>query len=273
MGDFTWVEDISQIKNRIYLKDASVPDADDREDTFISDGVGSFFKLYQEMEGVDSTTVTTKKPDGTTKEWNVVLDPLSADTGTLTTDCSEDPDIVYLCILNVGVRFPICQDTGVVQLEPGEVVEITTTPMRDDIIFMVEDIDSQQMMADREGVTWNVNGGGIFEHVESLGDVRLGSQEAAEAYGQILLNQTAWPEITGTFTTQQIHGWKAGQTFDLSSSKRDLFDAQTYWESGEVTKIDIPVWVQQVTKRVLQVEGSTTIFQNEIEFANRAIAG
>lgn len=269
IGDFNWNEDISQIKNRIYLKDALVPDAGERTDVFISDGVGSFFKLYQEPEGVDSTTIKSTPPGGAEKIWNVALDPLTTDDATL----KGDPDTAFLCILNIGVRFPL-RDDGTPYLGDGEVVEVTTTPMRDDIIFMVEDTDSQAMMADREGCTLGVDGCGIFEHVESLGDVRLGSQDAAEAFGTILLNQSAWPEIMGTFITQQLGGWKAGQTFDLSSSKRDLFDAETYWKSGEVTKIDIAVWVQQVTKRILIDESSTTaIIEWTVEFANRALPG
>jgi len=266
LGDLSWSEDISQIKNRVYLKDASVPDSNSRTDTFISDGVASFYKLFSEPEGVESTEVTSIKPDGSVTEWNVSLDPLSSDEGTLRGEAGT----VYVCLINWGLRFPLLED-GKVDLEPNEILNATTTPMRQDLIFMVEDDDSQKMMADREGVTWGVNGGGVYEHVISLGDVRLGSQEAAEAYGTMILNQTAWPEVNGTFRTQVVGGWRAGQTFDLSSSKRDLYDAETYWKTA--VKIDIPVWAQQVTKRVKGEPGGVILFETTVEFANRAIQG
>ncbi len=270
LGDFNWNEDISQLKNRIFLKDASVPDADSRDDTFISDGTASFFKLFQEPKDVASTTVKSTAPDGTVTQWNVALDPLTSDTATL----KGPAGTVFLCILNIGLRFPL-DDDGKVRLQANEVIEVTTTPMREDIVFLVEDIDSQQMMADRENCTWNVQGCGIFEHVETLGDVRLGSQEAAENYGRLILNQVAWPEVNGTFITQQLKGWKAGQTFNLSSSKRDLFDTETYWKSGQVTKIDIPVWAVQVSKKFLSAldDPDGVVLETSIEFANRALPG
>jgi len=268
LGDMAWQEDASQVKNRIFLKDGVVPDADSRQDTFISDGVASFFSLFQEPEGVGTTSVVSKKPDGSTKMWNPALDPLDAAEGTL----RGDPDTVYVCLLNVGIRFPLDSEDKVV-LEPNEIIEVTTKPMREDIVFMVEDIDSQKMMADREGLTWGQGTAGIYEHMESLDGARLGSQESAEAYGLILLTQTAWPEVTGTFRTQQLKGWKAGQTFDLKSSKRDLFDAETFWKTA--VKVDIPVWVQQVTKQVLPAEDQPdgVVFETIVEFANRAIMG
>lgn len=268
LGDFNWREDISQIKNRVYLRDSSTPDSEESEDSFVSDGVASFHKLFQEPKDVESTSVNSIKPDGTETEWNIEPDPLTTVQGTL----KGPAGTAYLCILNWGIRFPL-DDEGVVRLETNEVVEIVTTPMRDDIVYVVEDIDSQKMMADREGLTWGVNAAGIYEHVISLGDVRLPSPEAAEQYGDLLLQRSAWPEVTGTFITQVLGGWKAGQYFTLSSSKRDLYDAETYWK--DAVKVDIGVWAQTVTKRVLGPDrgSGTVIMETIVEFANVAIPG
>lgn len=257
LGDFDWNEAIEQLKNRIYLKDAAVKDSNQRVDQWLADGNTSFFKAFSEPYD-ENVTVTGTKPDGTRKEYQAFLDPLDNDDATL----KGTPGTVAICILNWGIRFPL-EDLP----EAGELVEMVYNPVRPgDIVYMVEDPDSQAMMREREGA----GSDGVYEHMVSLPDVRVESEEPIEAYGRILLDRIAWPEVTGSFKSQLITNWRAGQSFVITSSKRDLYDARAFWKEG--VRDSTRVWVQSVSKRVLgQNISGPIIMEATIQFANSPI--
>ncbi len=261
LGDFTWQESSEQLKNRIFIKDANVKDSNTRTDVWIGDAQTSFFKAFSEPYD-ENLTVTSTKVDGTKKEWQVAIDPGDSEDDTLL----GTPGVVFVCILNWGFRFPL-NDLP----EVGEIVEAIYNPVRpDDMVFMVEDKDSQAMVRDREGA----GSDGVYEHMVSLPDVRVESEAPVEAFGRILLDRIAWPQVNGNFGTFDIAGWKAGQTFVLTSSKRDLFDQEVYWRSGQVTKEPIRVWIQSVRRTIKGGIASpqSTIVLTTIEFSSTLFA-
>lgn len=255
LGDITWSESVDQIKNRIYLKDASVKDSNSRTDKIPIDGQTSFVKLFSEPFDETTTSVTTVNKAGESKIWQTVVDPGDSAEDTL----QGDENTAYVCILNWGIRFPL-------NAIPEEgFAEVTYNPTRADVVYMVEDPSSQLMMRYREGGASS----GVYEHMVSVPDVRVDSESPIEAYGYILLERIAWPEITGTFKSFQVTSWKAGQTFWLASGKRDLYDQKAYWQTGQTSKENIQAWVQSVQKKIVTFgTGGTVVLEATIEFSN-----
>jgi len=261
LGDLSYHVTTDQIKNRIIIKDTKMKDSNTRTETWIADGATSFFPLS--MPAYDENiTASIQHADGSVPEQLIPrLDSLESDTGTILGTCGE----IYVCLINQGVRLPInCLP------EVNDWITATYNPVRGqegELVFIVEDRDSQRMIREREGGAST----GIYEHMVSMPDVRVESPDPIEAYGNILLNRMAWPQVEGVFASQQLTNWKAGQTFTLTSSKRDLYDEKVYWKSGKVTKTSIRMWVQSVTKHILMVDsitGTTSLLAN-ITFTNQ----
>jgi hypothetical protein len=261
LGDMTWEETIDQIKNRIYLKDANVASSSPRTDTYLADGSTSFFQAFSQPYDVGSTAVTTMDPSGVTKIWNVVLDPGTSTTETL----NGSPGTAFLCIANWGIRFPL-NDLPTA----GSTVNATYSPTQGDVVYMVEDTDSQAMMRFREGGASD----GVYEHMVSLPDIRVNDTTPIENYGYRLMARIGWPDVKGTFATYSVNGWKAGQTMMITSSKRDFYDQQVYWKSGQSVKQPVQVWIQNVRTKIMGVNQITgkTILLITVDFNNTLVA-
>lgn len=88
----------------------------------------------------------------------------------------------------------------------GATVSLTCrVPM--DVITMVEDIPSQQALADVQG------GDGVYEY--KIYDEKLITIEAAEAAGMAELKDHANPKIRGSFNSE-VQGWKTGQILTIN---------------------------------------------------------
>lgn len=258
IGGVSISEDTSRLYNRLFLKDFTAKEGGTRTDSFIADANQSFFGVFQEMWSVDDVNVTVTPPDGSPQQYDVHLDPLTTRDG----DLSGSEGECFVCILNSGIRFP--EDHP---LEPGSNVDVNYAPVAGDQVITLEDTDSMRMMMSRE------SGGrgptdGVYERVLSLPEFRVESVETISAYGMLLLDRIAWPVITGQFQTISVEGWKPGQTFVISSPKRDLYDHKEYWKTGR--KVDPRVYVQTVARRYVPTREGIITEMTTVNFSSLA---
>ncbi len=105
-----------------------------------------------------------------------------------------------------------------------------------DVITMVEDLVSQQTIADIQG------GDGIYEHV--IVDDSLTTIDAAEAAGLADLREHANPRVKGSFETE-ISGWAPGQLVTIDLSERGI--TGTYLvQKVTITPATPDLWTYQV---------------------------
>lgn len=270
VGDVVVTEDVSGLHNTIVVKDFQERSSYAREDTFVADGEQTFFPLYMEPFSLDDIRVWVKKYG--TDEWverEVELDPLDGSPDSIT----GVPGRAYVCLFNVGLRFPTSDLPG-----KGDTIKAEYKYVLEPRIFVVEDEDSQTEMARREkhlegGVEQSTSG--VHEAVISLPDFRVSSLDPVEFFGELTLDREAWPLVTGSFTTF-LDGWRAGQYFKITSSNRDIFDIPTWVKSSgypdDGTKDPLPVWVTGVTKAIVAQETGGYRIRSEVEFSSQPFA-
>src|SRR5574337_239927 len=243
LGNTEIHEDTSRLVNKVVLKDWVAREQNWRLDQFIADGNQSFFPLFQEPWDAESVNVSVTPPGGSPVQYAVSLDPLSTREG----DITGSPGQAFVCILNVGVRFPTSDIP-----DAGSNVDISYPPLATDQVLPVEEPASIRMMKNRE------SGGpgptdGVYENTLSVPDFRVDNVSTVAAYGLFVLDRLAWPVISGQFDTMTTEGWKPGQTFTITSSKRDVYDHKTYWTTG--AKIPPRMYIQSVTRKFANIDG------------------
>ena len=101
-------------------------------------------------------------------------------------------------------------------------------------------VHSIQEMAKRE--TGSVTNDGEYQYMMSFGSLEFGGTDPIQTlvdYIGALINDYAWPLITGSFTVYYdgarnvgVYGWKAGQWFTLLDTQLNLFDWSQYYLTG-----------------------------------------
>lgn len=239
IGDVLITEDVTQIKNRIYVKDATVKSAESRTDTFIGDDSASFFNLFSLPYDIGEVFLNGESV-------TVYEDPLTTQIGELT---GGGDNVAFWCVINGGIRFP---EDNIPEL--GDQIEATYFPEEgggaDGIVLTLEDPDSIRMMRNRE-YTSGYHSDGVHEATLSVPDMRVASLDPLAFLGGIVLDRQAWPEISAEFVVSDpsFVGWKPGQVVRLSSSKRNLYSARHFWRTGARSSIEMHV--QQVQKKYL----------------------
>lgn len=261
LGDVNILEDASQIKNRVYVKDATTKSAEKRRDTFVSSDNQSFFKLFSPPFDAESAEVF--------KNGN----PVTVFEDTLTTQDGEiegAENTCFMCLINSGLRFPL-NDLP----EQGDVIEADYFPEEGGgeggLVIVLEDPDSIRMMRQRESASGYLSSG-VHETIVSAPQLRVANLDPLAYLGGIVLDRYAWPELSGSISIADpaIQGWKAGQTFQLSSAKRNLYSAKDFWRYG--LRRDPWVHIQGVSKRFTPYESSegtvNFLFEEKIIFSS-----
>jgi len=252
VGDVSLTTDISQIKNRIYVKGYSQKGTNEYADGPYTPGENqTFYKLSMPPFDVESARVVV---NGEAEERLVRLDPLDGAQETIDGNEGE----VLICTFNMGARFPLTD-------LPQQAFTVYYYPELPDRISMYEDIDSIRYFASVEGTS------GVHEFLISVPDMKVESIDPIAAMGEYMLRRYAWPLITGSFVTYEIHGWKHGQMFRLHSTDRDIYDIPTYAKTG--AKRDPLMFVVSVSRTYHPIRdpesGDPTIMAKEtVTFSN-----
>ena len=260
LGEVTITEDVTQLTNRIYIKDATSKSSEKRVDTFIADGNTSFFRLFSPPYGDD--------------EFKVLIDGIevTSELDTLTTQQGEiegSRDLCFFCIINAGLRFPLN-----FLPEEGAIVQAEYFPEEgggdSGLIVVVEDPDSIRMMRQRESVGSFISDG-VHESLVSVPELRVTNLDPLGFLGGLMLDRGAWPEIRGSWESSDtaLVGFRPGQSVTLSSSNRNLFSSREYWRRG--IKEDILVHVQSVSKKFTPyntASGVDMLVTEHVEFSS-----
>ena len=256
-------EDISNLHNVVIVKDFSEKKDTPYSEKYVADGSQTFFKLPMEPFSVEDTSISVQPGgEGEFIERTVALDPLTGEDDEII----GVPGYAYLCILNWGIRFPTSDYPA-----DGDIIKIDYNYVIPDRIIPLYDMDSINEMARREG------NDGEHQVVISLPDYRVdgsGGYNAAEFYGNMILNKHAWPEISGSFEVYEpssfsgMEGWKAGQNFSLYSEIRDIYDIRHWVRTGRGEKIPVTVWVTSISRTIVQPSSpGNTRFRTKINFS------
>lgn len=252
VGDAQINEDISRVRNRIYIKDFESRSAESTRVSYVSDGATSFFKLPFEPFDEDVEVSLSAGGTGDPVSLTTREDPIMQAEGEL----EGSADVVYICIINSGIRFPLSS------IPPsGDVIHVVYLPTQGDQVEVIEDPDSIRMMKAREG------GDGVHEHIISLPDYRVRDTSPIIGLAELVLDRMAWPVVSGTFKTL-VGGWRAGQSFVIASDNRALFDYKSFWKLGR--RQNPTVYVQSVSKRFIPRGATTYLVENTVEFSNIA---
>lgn len=230
-------EDVSQLKNRIYLKGFKSKSQNRHNVTHKGDGTTKWFPLGYEPSDLADITITKNGSP---------ITPKAEMTAGQPGDGQTDPNVAYVCFDNMGIRFnnaPPLNDA--INSDFNYAIEP---------VVMVEDSESQREMKARDNMD------GVYEYMVNDPGLSGPSTKAARTKGKLLLYKYAYPKITGSFNTIAVQGWRAGQHFLLKSAKR----------MGGISE---RVYVTRVSKTIVShpLNGSPT-FQYKIEFADSPFA-
>lgn len=233
-GDLEISEDVSQVRNRIFLYGHKVTANYTYTQQWTGDGQTTTFGLaYEPSHNPANVTVTV---GGQT--YAVEADV----SGGIITDTTQDYT-AYIDYSSQVMRFNVAPGSGVA-------VKIVYRPMLP-LVVMVEDPSRQKVMADRIGDD------GVFEYGVSDPTLSADTIDPSVARGDELIAKYGLPKITGQFTSF-LYGWRAGQSFTLSSQKRfdGELDGQTFW-------------VTQASKKVVtHPANQMPLFQTTVSFSD-----
>lgn len=206
-GNLEFDEDVSQIRNQIYLKGYKLPAAYSITQNFVCDGQSdTFYTAYEPKHKLSAITVTL---GGTTQAKDLDL------IGGLPSSQMADGK-VYIGYKNQSFRFNVAPANGTV-------LSITYVPMFE-MISMYNDPNAMSVMAQRDLQD------GVYEY--AVRDQQLTSIDSsiANIRGQLELYKYAYPRYSGKFVSF-LQGWQPGQYFYLTSNKRmdGMFQLQQFF--------------------------------------------
>jgi hypothetical protein len=241
-GNFKVRESASGVKTRVYLKGYKHKTTAQWNRSFTGDGNTRFFLLGQEPASIDATDmVATVDGAGLT----LLTDFVDGSPGTAVGTTAD----LFVCFDNMGVR----TSSGVSAYTSTQTLSATFSYM-EDTVSVVEDLAAQAEMGARE-----LNDG-IHEYV--INDPQLtaadGSDDLANLQGSLALARYAFPRMTGSFESFTA-GWRAGQTFDITTTQRLGGFTDTFY-------------VQQVTKRIIGSTGGTPTLKSLVEFSDGVVS-
>lgn len=240
-GGIKFRETVSGVKDRVYLKGYKRKGSAFWNRGFTGDGQTRFFLLGNEPASIDKTDMTATL-DGT--PLTLKTDFVDGKPGEATGSTAD----LFVCFDNMGVR----TSSGNSAFSSTQSLQINAKVM-EDAISMVEDLAAQATLAAREG------GDGIHEYVIDNAQMSAfdGTDDLATLYGTIALARYSTPRVTGSFESF-TQGWRAGQQFDLVSTRR-------------LGGINDTFYVQQVEKKIVYSTGGNAFLKSVISFADGVI--
>lgn len=212
-------EDISQLKNRIYLRGFKTRSTGTQPVHAVGDGVSTWFPIGYPPWSVDPADITVNL-NGVPQ--TVLTDTKDGQPGDGQTNAGA-----YVCFDNMGIRFNAPPTNGAVI--SGSFYQ------RTDAGTAVDDPDSQALIAAREATD------GIYEHAIEDPSLTAPTLDTANARAQMLLYKYGYPKLTGSFGSY-LQGWRAGQRFTVKAAKR----------MGGLNQL---MYVTKVVKRIVSAGG------------------
>ncbi|AFK87701.1 hypothetical protein Tsac_2848 [Thermoanaerobacterium phage THSA-485A] len=232
-SDLEFDEDISQVRNQIYLLGYKLPANYSVTQNFVCDGQNNTFTVtYEPKHSLSSITVTL---NGTAQQ--VKLDLVNGTPASTTQD-----NTCYVNYSNKTFRFNVAPASG-------QILSITYVPMFD-MISMYNDPNAIATMAQRDGTD------GVYEY--AIHDSQLTSTDSslANIRGQLELYKYAYPHYTGQFNSF-LQGWETGQYFFVTSNRR--MDGQFQNQVFYVVKVE---------KKVAAFQNSNPVFRYTVYFSD-----
>jgi hypothetical protein len=211
-SNLEFAEDISQVRNQIYLTGYKIPAAYSITQNFQTDGqTGTFYTAYEPKHNLNDIAVTL---NGAAQK--VKLDLIDGTPSSTTQDST-----CYVNFSNKTFRFNAAPAAG-------QLLSITYKPMYD-MISMYNDPNAMSVMKQRDLQD------GVYEY--AVRDQQLTSidQTLADIRGKLELYKYAYPHYTGQFNSF-LQGWQPGQYFYLTSNLR--MDGQFQNQAFYVVKIE-----------------------------------
>lgn len=234
-SDLRIKEDVSQVKNRVFMYGHKVTDSHTYTETFTGDGLQLAFPLaYEPSHTLTNIAVTV---GGT------VYAP-AADLAAGGPSNTAQDFTAYVNWNTLVVRFNVAPTNGTS-------VVVAYKPMFP-LVVMVEDPQDQAIMKTRTGLP-----DGAFE--DAISDPTLSADTVAPstARGQFAIAKYGTPHISGQFTSF-LHGWRAGQFFHLTSARR--FGGQFNGDQLFVTKVE--------KQLVSHPAGTRPLFKSTVYFSD-----
>lgn len=205
-------EDVSQLRNQIYLTGYKTPALYTVTQSFVCDGQNDTFTTTYEPKHLLSSIVVKL---GSTIQTNAldVVGGLPSSTVANST--------CYVYYTNMTFRFNVAPASGVI-------LNITYYPMFQ-MVNMYNDPNAFAVMAARDMQD------GVYEYAVSDANLTSTDQSLANTSGQLELLKYAYPHVTGQFNSYLQH-WEAGQYFYITSNAR--MDGQFQNQMFYVIKID-----------------------------------
>lgn len=255
-GDLVLAEDGEQVYNKIFLRGFKTRASDYMNLVFPCDSMTAQWSLgyrassvkddikvavfsslaeYQADTSFQTTGVATRGTQLTVKK-DIVEGAPNQPTGSGT---------AFIHYTQHLLRVPNALGTGT--LPTGYVVAAHFYYLKDQI-FMGQDINAQNAIAKIEGTD------GVYEYSQEDKSLTNSTVNAPKAKAELMLKKYGKPQIKGSFTTF-IPGWRAGQYFTLTSSRR----------MGGLNKI---MYVHRVGKKLISSVNGSYVVQSAIEFAD-----
>lgn len=216
--DLRLSEDISQLKNRIFLRGFSTRSTTQKTFQFTGDGVTTWFPLGYAPWSTDSGDIAVTVAG---VPQTILKDNVDGQAG----DGKVNPG-AYVCFDNMGIRFNQPPAAGAVVSGSLKFAFPAVTAM--------DDPESQGKMAAREGTD------GVYEYAVEDPNLSAPTMDTANSKGQLLLYKYGYPKLTGVFGSF-LQGWRAGQSFTLRSLKR-------------MGGLDQKMYVTKVAKTIIQAD-------------------
>lgn len=194
-GDLVLEEDVSQVRNQVYIMGHKVAAAYTVTEKQPTDGNQTSFNLnYEPMNGISSMVVSVGATNYTPK-----LDLTNGTAKNTTNDGNA-----YVHIKNQTVRFNAAPAAGV--------LSVTYRP-KYEMVNLYNDPNAMTVMKQRDTID------GVYEYM--INDRQLSGDDTslADARGRIELTKYANPHYSGEFYSY-TKGWGTGQYFYLTSNYR-----------------------------------------------------
>lgn len=232
-GKLQLSEDVSQVRNRVYLKGWKAGAQYTVTDTFVANGQNTSFPLkYEPIHDLSKMTITVNGTNYPAKK--DIVDGLPT--------ANTQDGIGYINFDSPQVRFNVAPTTGT--------ISVTYHP-RIRTVLSVSDLAAQTIMKKRDLQD------GIYEHAIDDHGLSWDDPTIAQARGQLEVNKYGKPHYSGTFTSF-LQGWRAGQFFYFYSQKRmggDLNGTKMFVTKVSKTLVNHPI-------------NGTPTFQYAVSFAD-----
>ena len=260
-GDLSLTENGEQVYNRVFLRGFKTRSSNAINLTFAGDGNTSQWSLgyrassvsgdvsvaifpsqaaYQSDTGFQNTGVVTPGNGGT--QLTIKKDLIDG-----APDQPGASGTAYIHYTQHLLRIPAWNGTSAAPAS-GLCIAVHFYYMKD-VVYMGQDMTAQNAIAAIEGTD------GIYEYSAEDKSLTNSTISAPKAKAQLIILKYGKPQLQGSFTSY-LTGWRAGQVFTLNSTVRmSGIDSQR-------------MYVQRVTKKLVNNINGQYVLQNTVEFAN-----